>query len=325
MKKVTLFALLLSLLLFPSCELFLSEEPLGSIHAIYVALNYHGTDVNYLEGTLNDATELQQCLGSLSSNNHRPYTAYPFLQRGGALLDDSQARHIYAYDDASSEASLPTKGNVLGQIEDLIPFLSEKDLTIFSYSGHGIGGGSLVLASPSLDDPTIYDENNRLKPEVLLSVTELLSALSVLPGKQLLILDSCYCGSFVEKSGSSVSLIERSEFLDEAFTTYFSSERYSPSLFVLAATTSDNTSKERGGSTAHSHGYFTEAVLEGLGWDHGSNTVIGSSPAMKKGVLTTDSLYAYILENQDLPLTGINPKYYQHPTTSGGAYTLRLF
>ena len=325
MKKVTLFLLLLFLLIFQSCELFLSEEPLGSIHAIYVALNYHGTDVNYLEGTLNDATELQQCLGILSNNNHRPYAAYPLLQRGGALLDDSLIRYIYAYDDSSSVASLPTKGNVLGQIEALIPVLSEKDLTIFSYSGHGIEGGSLVLASPSFADPTIYDEQDTLKAEALLSVTELLTALSELPGKQLLILDSCYCGSFVEPSGSSVSLIERSEFLDEAFTTYFSSDRYSPSLCVLTATTSDNTSKERAGSSTHIHGYFTEALLDGLGWDHGSNTVSGSSPAMRKGVLTTDSLYAYVLENQDYPLTGINPKYYQHPTTSGGSYTLRIF
>ncbi len=320
-----MLSLFLSLLIFQSCELFLSEEPLGSIHAIYVGLNYHGTDVNYLEGTLNDATELQQCLAILSSNNHRPYTAYPLLQRGGALLDDSQARHIYAYDDSSSGASLPTKSNVLGQIEALAPVLTEKDLTIFSYSGHGIEGGSLVLAPPSFSDPTIYDENNRLKTEVLLSVTELLSALSELPGKQLLILDSCYCGSFVEKSGSSVSLIERSEFLDEAFTTYFSSDRYSPSLCVLTATTSDNTSKERPRSALHIHGYFTEALLDGLGWNHGSNTVSGSSPAMRKGVLTTDALFGYVLENQDFPSTGIFSSQYQHPTTSGGAYTLRIF
>ena len=313
-----------ALLLFQSCELFLSEKPLGSIHAIYVALNYHGTDVNYLEGTLNDATELNQCLASLSSRHHRPYTAYPLLQKGGSLLDDSKFRFIYAYDDSSLEASIPTKNNVLNQIEALIPVLTENDLTIFSYSGHGIEGGSLVLASPDFSNPTIYDSDKHLKNEVLLSVTELLTALSKLPGKQLLILDSCYCGSFVEDSGSSVSLIERIEFLDEAFSTYFSSAQYNPSLFVLAATTVDNTSKEQS-NTADNHGFFTKALLDGLGWDHVSNTLFGSSPAMKKGVLTTDSLYAYILEHQEFPLTGTNPKRYQHPTTSGGSYTLRLF
>ena len=325
MKKVTLLSLLLSLLLFQSCELFLQEEPLGSIHAMYVALNYHGTDVNYLEGTLNDATELQQCLASLSSKKLRSYTAYPFLQKGGALLDDSRFRRIYDYDDSSTFNSLPTKENVLNQISALASVLTENDLTIFSYSGHGIEGGSLVLAPPSFSDPTIYDGDNTLKPDALLSVTELLSALSELPGKQLLILDSCYCGSFVEDSGSSVSLIEKSQFLDEAFTTYFSSAQYNPSLFVLAATTSDNTSREMPANFAHIHGYFTAALLDGLGWDHTSNTLFGSSPTTQKGVLTIDSLYKYILENKDYTINGIYVFQYQHPTTSGGAYTLRIF
>ena len=126
----------------------MQEEPLGSIHAMYVALNYHGTDVKYLEGTLNDATELQQCLASLSSKKLRSYTAYPFLQKGGALRDVSRFRRIYAYDDSSTFNSLPTKENVLNQISALASVLTENDLTIFSYSGHGIEGGSLVLAPP---------------------------------------------------------------------------------------------------------------------------------------------------------------------------------
>lgn len=321
MRKNLLFTVLLTLLpfllLLQSCELFLSEEPLGSIHAIYVGLNYHGTDVNHLEGTLNDAQELQQCLANLSSRYHRPYTAYPLLQKGGSSSGE--------YDHPSSWGSLPTKSNVLSHISALASGLTENDLTIFSYSGHGVRGGSLVLAPPDASDPTIYNSEKILKPEVLLSVTELLTELSKLPGKQMLILDSCYCGSFVEESGSSVSLIEKSKFLDEAFATYFSSAKYDPSLFVLAATTEANTSKERPASSAHIHGFFTEALLDGLGWDHGSNTLFANSPAMKKGVLTTDSLFGYILENQDYPSKGIFPSQFQHPTTSGGSYALRLF
>lgn len=323
MKKALLLALVLFLLLLQSCELFYPEEPLGSIHAIHVALNYHGTDVNYLQGTLNDAEGIQSCLASLSDRRHRPYHAYSLLQKGGALLDSTKPRFEYAYDDDSTYDSLPTKSKVLSTIEALKPHLTEGDLTIFSYSGHGIEGGSLVLAPP-LSDPTIFISKDLIKEEILLSVGELLSALSALPGKQLLILDSCYCGSFVKGSGSSVSLVEKSRFLDEAFATYFSSERYSPSLFVLAATTGDNTSKEPK-NAIHVHGYFTQALLDGLGWDHASNTLFDCSPAMKKEVLTTDSLYAYILENQMIDSKQQLFKQYQHPTISGGAYTLRLF
>lgn len=320
MKKTFLLTVLLALLpfllLLQSCELFLEEEPLGSIHAIYVGLNYHGTDVNHLEGTLNDAEELEQCLSTLSTRHHRTYHSYSLLQKGGSSPSD--------YDPSSTFDSLPTKGHVLQAIENLQPFLTENDLTIFSYSGHGHNDGSLVLASPDASDPTIFDKDKKLKKDALLSVTELLEALSKLPGKQLLIMDSCYCGSFVEDSGSSVSLIEKEQFLDEAFSTYFSSERYSPTLFVMAATTASNTSKEPV-SSSHIHGHFTKAVLDGLGWDCRTHSLQASTPAMKKGVLTTDSLYAYVLENQDFPLAGTNPKRYQHPTISGGAYTLRLF
>lgn len=315
MKKATVLTLLFFILLFQGCELFIAEAPLGSIHAIYVGLNYHGTDVNPLRGTINDAEELELCLSNLSTRCHRTYHASSLLQKGGTSSSE--------YDYPSTFATLPTKDNVLQTIEDVRPFLTEKDLTIFSYSGHGLEGGSLVLAPPP-SDPTIFISKDLIKEEVLLSVEELLSALSALPGKQLLILDSCYCGSFVEDSGSSVSLIEKEQFLDEAFSTYFSSERYSPTLFVMAATTASNTSKEPV-SSSHIHGHFTKAVLDGLGWDCRTHSLQASTPAMKKGVLTTDSLYAYVLENQDFPLAGTNPKRYQHPTISGGAYTLRLF
>ena len=307
---------MLVLLLFSSCELFL-QEPSGSIHAIYVALNYHGTDVNHLEGTLNDAKELNQSLANLSSRHHRPYTAYSYLQEGGNSSSE--------YDDPSTFGSLPTKENVLNQISALASVLSENDLTIFNYSGHGIKGGSFVLASPDALDSNIYDTNKKLKTDALLSVTELLAALSELPGKKLLILDSCYCGSFVQESGSSLSLIERGTFLDDAFDTYFSSEHYSPSLSVLAATTSNNTSREMPSTVAHIHGYFTAALLDGLGWDHDTNSLCERSPAMEKGELTTDSLFAYILDNTDYTINGKYILHYQHPTISGGAYALRLF
>ncbi|MDY0288857.1 MAG: caspase family protein [Sphaerochaeta sp.] len=329
MKKAMVLTLLVFILLFQGCELFIAEAPLGSIHAIYVGLSYHGTDVNYLAGTLNDATELENCFTALCNKHIRPIHSYPLLQRGGAFESWGETARgtrypIYSYDTPDTYATLPTKSNVLSVIGALKPLLTEKDLTIFSYSGHGLEGGSLVLAPSSPDDPTIFTSENRVKSEVLLSVRELLDALSALPGRQLLILDSCHCGSFVEGSGSSVSLIEKELFLDEALALYFSSDQYSPSLFVMAATTASNTSKEPVASS-HIHGYFTEAVLDGLGWDHQKSILKESSPAMKKGVLTLDSLYAYVLENQDFPLTGTNPKRYQHPTISGGAYTLRLF
>lgn len=322
MKKMMgitlLLLLLLVFLLFQGCELFLTEEPLGSIHAIYVGLNYHGTGVGRLAGTINDAEELELSLSSLSTRYHRTYHSYSLLQKGGASSSD--------YDPPATFASLPTKVNVLQAIEDLQPILTENDLTIFSYSGHGYSDGSLVLASPNPDGKILLDADNKPQDErVLLSVSTLLETVSSLPGKQLLILDSCYCGSFVGESGSSVSLIGKSRFLDEAFSLYFSSAEYNPSLFVLAATTSDNVSRETEGSV-DKHGRFTKILLEGLGWDHASESLSNTSfPAMKKGALTADSLFEYVLDHEKELNKNIYFSRHQSPTISGGAYSLRIF
>jgi len=316
-EKTLSLILIISILLLQSCELFYPEQPLGSIHVISVGLNYKGTGIRVLRGTINDTQEIEQCLASLSTRHLRTYHSYSLLQRGGAGIDE--------YDPPGNSISLPTKSNVLNRISALAADLTENDLTIFNFNGHGNDDGSLILASPNPDGKIILDENNRpLDKETLLSVTELLTALANLPGKQLLILDSCYSGSFVEGSGSSVSLIEKRVFLEEAIFTYFSSTGYSPSTFVLAATTNDNYSYETG-DVFHKHGRFTETLLAGLGWDHETNTLNPKIPAMKKGVLTTDSLYAYVLENQERLHASMYFSLYQHPTISGGAYSLRLF
>ncbi|MDT4763305.1 caspase domain-containing protein [Sphaerochaeta sp. PS] len=309
-----LASLLLCALLLSGCELFWPEAPLGSIKAIFVGLNYQGTDVNTLGGTIHDATEMEMCFSELSVRHEREYHSYSLLQTGTFIPETAS----YAFDGYSS--SLPTRENLFSLIEVLKPTIAEQDLTIFSYSGHGYDDGSLVLAT---ENGKIFAEDETIREEALVSVTELLAAFSSLPGKKLLIFDSCYSGAFVGESGSSVNLIERDTYLDKAFETFFSSDSYAPSLFVLTATTKDNTSKEPGG--IHSHGYFTKALLEGLGWDDDAMTLGDGSPAKEKGVLTTDSLFSYILGHQNFPLRGINTKRYQHPTISGGPYALVLF
>ncbi|NLK05568.1 MAG: hypothetical protein GX315_04325 [Spirochaetales bacterium] len=86
----------------------------------------------------------------------------------------------------------------------------------------------------------------------------------------------------------------------------------------MAATTRDNTSKEpHYGSPIH--GYFTQALLEGLGWDEQQQLLV-----TRKEHLDLDKLYHFVCEHQKIPTEGENPVFYQHPTITGGAYTLLL-
>jgi len=93
------------------------------------------------------------------------------------------------------------------------------------------------------------------------------------------------------------------------------------------------------------HGFFTKALLEGLGWcDDGikgylSNFVDpnldtedgiqgdlapGLPPAAKNNILSVDSLLSYIKDNQEIALKSI---YYQsqYPQVLGDRYDLILF
>jgi len=142
----------------------------------------------------------------------------------------------------------------------------------------------------------------------LLGVDELISLFDRSEATILLILDSCYAGSFIPESGD-VSTIDSKNRFENLWDGYRQGIDRNPRLFVLAATTADNTSKEpRFGSPIH--GYFTKALLEAL--DTTSKQV------------TLDQIYHYIHEHQGFPTEGSNKLLYQHPIVSGGALDLVL-
>ena len=158
------------------CELFLEQPSLGVIHHVAIGLNYYGTNVKHLEGTLNDTDELQACLEELSEETKREYHGYLMTQRG--------TETSYDYDE--NNADFPTKDNILAKLTSLSAVLGENDLTIFSYSGHGNLDGSLVVAPTmkSLDGiGIILDTQNKVVAECSLGVGELLSKMNA-PSRQ---------------------------------------------------------------------------------------------------------------------------------------------
>lgn len=293
------------------------------MHLVSIGLNYRGTNVNYLNGTLNDEREIRQAFEAACNLSGKSFLGYSLVQEGGPLLPEESYRPLYAYDPVE-DPSLPTKEHILNKLASLSGILKPEDLTICYYSGHGYDDGSLVVA-PTNPLGSIFKEDGTVDSECLLTVNTLLSSLQTLAGAKLLILDSCYCGCFVQESETSISLIEKDEYLDDAFRKFFAPGKNPASVFVLAATTKDNTSKEPKDSM-HPHGYFTEALLQGLGWNEQTGNMGDMvPPAGQKGKVSADNLYSYIHSHQQIPTKGSFHYQYQHPVLTGGSRDLVLF
>ncbi len=302
MKTLLVIPLLLLML---GCELISDPPNKGDFTHVAIGLNYRGTNAKTLYGTINDAREQEAAFASLFADWNP--SAYLMLQQGGEGS---------AYDDTSTPL-LPTKQGVVQVITSLVAQQRDKDLLLITYSGHGMKDGSWVLA-PDDAAGTIFLDTTTVDTSLLLSVDELFALLAPSKGTTLLIIDSCYAGHFVQESGSSVSLVDQRPIFSDAYATYFSSRPYQPRVFSMAATTADNTSKEPLGAS-HTHGYFTEALLAGLGWDEETQSLLHTPDS-----LSTDSLYRYILENQRIDLSGSYQSLYQHPVISGGPLDLVL-
>ncbi|MBJ2355557.1 caspase family protein [Sphaerochaeta sp. S2] len=291
--------ILLSLSLFWGCELMSDPPEEGKTHHLAIALSYDGTNIreeDYLDGTLPDAIELEKAFDALFAG--KEHTSTLMLQDGS---------------DSLSDPLLPTKTHVIERIESLSDAMDVQDILIISYSGHGMEDGSLVLYPPR-DDGSIFSTSGSMYTDVLLTVAELYDALDSAKGSVLLLLDSCYSGNFVQKSETSYSLIERNAYLQEIYDQYFTEGSYTRPVFVLAATTYDNTAGE-----TSSHGYFTQALLEGMGWDEENQELrdVGQT-------ISADYLYQYVYYHQGIKLNGVNSWEYQHPTITGGPLDLIL-
>lgn len=312
MKKILMILTLLSLLLIISCELSMEDPKAGDVHYINVGIDYKNNGVtnidvtDNLNGTVNDAKELFDALGAVIGKSKRKADGFLMVQEGNSPANFSAPDY-------------PSLTNVKKYLEELEA--TDKDLTIFTYSGHGIKEtGHLVLAYTGSKYET-------------LDPATLLSWMDAIPGKKLVILDSCFSGMAVEGSPSSTNTVLNNS-ISKFFETYHSSGKYEkPDLYVLSAsahTDSYEMDFDPLGDKPHYHGIFTYALLEGLGWNHANNSPDNAAapPAATGGNITVDSLFKYVKKNQAIPSRMkllSNWTHYQHPLTTGGPLDLILF
>lgn len=318
MKKLLLLLTLLSLLFITSCEFFIDEPAKGDVYYINVGIDYenNGSSIanvkDDLKGTVPDAKELHEALRAVIAKASRTGFGYKMIQEGASPenpLDD-----LY-----------PSKEKIENKLLAVKALAKENDLTIFTYSGHGYEkSGHLVLAKPLVATSSVS-----------LSPQELLSWMALIPGKKLVVLDSCFSGMFVEQSPSSTNTVLNNSIV-KFFETYHSSDAYGkPDLFVLTASAHTDSYEINFGTTdtPHNHGIFTYTLLEALGWDHPHSSTLASvsikdPPVAKNGQITVDGLFKYVKANQAIPSRlklFSNWSAFQHPMTTGGPLDLVLF
>jgi hypothetical protein len=310
-KAIAILILFFFLLLLSGCEYLSTEPTKGKVHYVVVALDYeNASNINSLEGPLNDGQEFAAALDSLITSAGRiEGSKFLMVQEGPSHTNETISDSLY-----------PSVDHVTSTIENLVSLTSEDDLTIFFYSGHGEADtGKLILGTTTGTNT----EDDRMSPETLLSL------MNTLEGKKLLLIDNCYSGNYVEESSSSLSGVY-SDY--DYYAKYFSDDTYELSdLYVLSASSNNSESWEAYFiEDGHQHGYFTYVLLEGLGWPHSHSSDLSTveleeiPPASSKSKLSVDDLYTYVLDNQTISSsTLIYP--HQHPMTNGGAMDLVLF
>jgi len=315
-----------------SCELYY-EEPVqrGTVRIVSIGITYENEpeEVAYpedeekdqlgdLPGTVFDARELSKALSQQAQRagwDSADIEVTLLLQEGTDHTQDTFYDPGYASRDRLE--------NTLNEIKDSA---TVDDLTIITYSGHGIEETGELLMAHTLTEGAIDHSLPPSNPESIIVTPEWLHDLiRPIKGKKLLILDSCYSGLIIPKSASSSSWVYDKGF-DDWYGKYFSDEEYEiPSFMVLTASADTNSYEE----DYLMHGVFTSALLEGLGWDQETNTITtGDPPAAKDGLLSVDSLYKYIKKHQVYPvrwsLFSIGENV-QHPMVTGGAMDMLLF
>ena len=175
---------------------------------------------------------------------------------------DTEFSEIWYITDLSA-----TKSSILQAITNVFAEADYNDVSYFYFSGHGIRVNNISYLCPT--------EINYSSPmTAYISVNELESALSTIPGTKVIFLDSCHSGGFIGKSTDETitSKEELESFNDEIITIFSQTEDkgllttnqykvltachyYQQSMELVPATPGD-----------FPFGVFTMALCEGCGY-----------------------------------------------------------
>ena len=328
MRRLAFFfaMILVVLLLACSCELiYETKDGRPSIERVnilvygndYAGSLWHGQSVNPLYGTVNDATQVGLAFEALAKESGLECNAHYIL---GKNHDRTGVNFRYeiqnAIENPDTDTTMSHFREVISQIADIS---TEKDLTVVFVSCHGFYDASVgTKAEYGKAEGTYFVTSANKGDECeFYSHNDFLDDVSRIKGIKLILADVCHSGGIVRPGYVSV---DKEEYKNaSAAQLFFENDKIDidASLFCLSASRYYEESFEyrTAGSDDRTHGYFTVALLEALGWNGESYT--GSATAARNGRLTFQNLVSYVTEND-----GYDD---QTPMYSGGGNDVILF
>lgn len=347
MKKRILLLLSISLSLlsmtvaFVSCELVTPQPEKGTMRVLSIGIDYRNSNAylitpytKALNACPYDAQELAECFLAINPEA----SIVQMIQRRSTPSTEYPDIHLY-----------PNRDGILYQIDVLAQNATTEDITIIYYSGHGTDIDFDYSLVPAYTEGTLDLYLSTTGGSYVLNydypfitMLELREAINKIKGTVLLILDCCNSGGHIVQDESTIPIYSfNSSAWKDAMELLFASndtQKKNHNQFVLAASASTQLSHEPSvtanrDDTIHKHGFFTEVLLEALGWSHdsdGKGYYTNIPLAGNKGTVTLDDVYQYIDKHQRYPhLPWIAKNWYsdtgQYPQLTHGPYDLVLF
>lgn len=315
MKRV-MFFLFASIILiaFCSCELCYQAPEVGTMRILTIGNDYsYGSAVYYFD---EDHNEKQLMIGEQPAAAKMLYKTVGDAEQVALALSTLASKAGIAHQTVClTEKDSVTKSRLVSELEALASITTDTDITIIFYSGHGFGDNK---KQPYGYDTSTYSYmalryDERPNSSILFSVSDFLALVEKIKGVKVVLGDFCYSGALVQSNNFSVTSGEYSQ-MDAMtlFAEYRDEVRENPSLFCLSASRYNELSYER----TPLHGNFTNALLQGLGWDE-ANQCLTDAGAEKNGRITLFGLAKYITAHDGLSE--------QTPMVSGGSNDIVLF
>ena len=201
-----------------------------------------------------------------------------------------------------------TADGISSAIRSAFSAATPNDVSLFYFAGHGANAVGTSYHGALVGTGTTY-----------LSVASLKSTLDQIPGKKIVIIDSCHSGQMIGRSTSSTAAVSKSElnaFNSKVVSAFSAQTRSADNLansgyYVITAAHSTEESVNTGydgnsdGIIDKHFGLFTYMLTQGSGWNMGTNTVRSlSADSDSNGEITLHEAYSYarykaLLSNPD--------------------------
>ena len=299
------FFILCASALMQSCNLF-SSKPTGDFHVLLFGVNDYNLGDNDLNYTDDDARDM--------------YTYFS---------DFSDTISMGLNDQASKTAIL----QAIAQLP-----ASDSDTTLFFFSGHGLGTLKTSFSDDAFEAPADVLATSFLIPQDaswetvadatgMISARELLDALSAVPGKKIVFLDICHSGGFVPSDGYDVDGLpedyhSKVNTFSESWQRYFTQQDLSAEYSDIWVLSASGAFEESWEGSSLKNGYINYYFLQGLGYNHVSETIETEYPADSNadGYITINEAYSYVYNTfkQSPEFSGLSYNKQYLPHLSGG-------